>query len=63
MSEKAENLGFIILVALTVAYFLWLARECHQQPVRERAAYLEGRYGLDHATAMGYAWIDIEAKR
>lgn len=29
----------------------------------ERAAYLEGRLGLDHATAMEYAWIDIEAKR
>ena len=60
---RVYNTAIIVILALTAIYFCWLGWMKARQPVVERAAYLEGRYGLDHDTAMEYAWIDIEAKR
>lgn len=51
-TEKAYVLASILL---TVAYFAFLGWLRARQPLLERAAYLEGRYGLDHSTAMEFA--------
>ena len=40
---------------LTALFFAWLGWRSYRQPIEERAAYLEGRYDLDHETAMEYA--------
>ena len=53
--ERVYNTAIIVMLALTALYFCWLGWMKARQPVVERAAYLEGRYGLDHATAMVYA--------
>ena len=53
--ERIYNTAIIVMLALTALYFCWLGWMKARQPVVERAAYLEGRYGLDHATAMVYA--------
>ena len=52
---RIYNTAIIVIMALTAIYFCWLGWMKARQPVVERAAYLEGRYGLDHATAMEYA--------
>lgn len=53
--ERVYNTAIIVMLALTALYFCWLGWMKARQPDLERAAYLEGRYGLDHATAMEYA--------
>ena len=53
--ERVYNTAIIVMLALTALYFCWLGWMKARQPVVERAAYLEGRYGLDHDTAMVYA--------
>lgn len=53
--ERVYNTAIIVMLALTALYFCWLGWMKARQPVVERAAYLEGRFGLDHATAMVYA--------
>ena len=53
--ERVYNTAIIVMLALTALYFCWLGWMKARQPDLERAAYLEGRYGLDHATAMVYA--------
>ena len=60
---RKYNTAILVMLALTALFFAWLGWMKARQPVVERAAYLEGRYGLDHATAMEYAWLDIEEKR
>ena len=52
---RVYNTAIIVILALTALYFCWLGWMKARQPVVERTAYLEGRYGLDHATAMVYA--------
>ena len=52
---RIYNTAIIVMLALTALYFCWLGWMKARQPVVERAAYLEGRYGLDHDTAMEYA--------
>ena len=52
---RIYNTAIIVILALTALYFCWLGWMKARQPVVERAAYLEGRYGLDHDTAMVYA--------
>ena len=52
---RIYNTAIIVMLALTALYFCWLGWMKARQPVVERAAYLEGRYGLDHDTAMVYA--------
>ena len=52
---RIQNTVIVALLVLTALYFCWLGWMNARQPVVERAAYLEGRYGLDHATAMIYA--------
>jgi len=47
-----------IIVAALIALFVVMANAFHR-PVRERAAYLEGRWGVDHATAMAYAESEV----
>ena len=53
--ERVYNTAIIVILALTAIYFCWLGWMKARQPDLERAAYLEGRYGLDHATAMVYS--------
>lgn len=53
--ERVYNTEIIVMLALTALYFCWLGWMKARQPDLERAAYLEGRYGLDHDTAMVYA--------
>ena len=53
--ERVYNTAIIVMLALTALYFCWLGWMKARQPVVERAAYIEGRYGLDHDTAMEYA--------
>ena len=53
--DRVYNTAIIVMLALTALYFCWLGWMKARQPVVERAAYLEGRYGHDHATAMVYA--------
>ena len=52
---RVYNTAIIIMLALTALYFCWLGWMKARQPIVERAAYLEGRWGLDHDTAMDYA--------
>ena len=52
---RIQNTVIVALLVLTALYFCWLGWMKARQPVVERAAYLEGRYGLDHDTAMVYA--------
>ena len=52
---RIQNTVIVALLVLTAVYFGWLGWMKARQPVVERAAYLEGRWGLDHATAMVYA--------
>lgn len=52
---RVYNTAIIVILALTALYFCWLGWMKARQPDLERAAYLEGRYGLDHDTAMVYA--------
>ena len=53
--ERVYNTAIIVMLALTALYFCWLGWMKARQPVVERAAYLEGRWGLDPDTAMVYA--------
>ena len=50
--ERVYNTAIIVMLALTALYFCWLGWMKARQPVVERAAYLEGRFGLDHDTAI-----------
>ena len=50
--ERVYNTAIIVILALTALYFCWLGWRKARQPIVERAAYLEGRYGLDHDTAI-----------
>ena len=50
--ERVYNTAIIVMLALTAIYFCLLGWMKARQPVVERAAYLEGRYGLDHDTAI-----------
>ena len=52
---RIYNTVIIVMLVLTAIYICWLGWMKARQPVVERTAYLEGRYGLDHATAMEYA--------
>lgn len=52
---RIQNAVIVALLVLTALYFCWLGWMKARQPVVERAAYFEGRHGLDHATAMVYA--------
>ena len=50
--ERVYNTAIIVILALTALYFCWLGWMKARQPDLERAAYLEGRYGLDHDTVI-----------
>ena len=56
-----QNAVIVALLVLTAIYFCWLVWMKARQPVVERAAYLEGRWGLDPDTARVYA-VTEEAK-
>ena len=59
---RIYNTVMIVMLVLTALYFCWLGWMKARQPVVERAAYLEGRYGLDHDTAMIYARNILECQ-
>ena len=50
--ERVYNTAIIVMLALTALYCCWLGWMKARQPIVEREAYLEGRYGLDHDTAI-----------
>ena len=54
-AARIQNTVIVALLVLTALYFCWLGWMKARQPVVERAAYLEGRFGLDPDTAMVYA--------
>lgn len=54
-AERARRRAMAAILALTVAYFAFLGYLHATQPTRERAAYLEGRYGLAHDDALALA--------
>ena len=54
-AERVYNTAIIVILALTAIYFCWLGWMKARQPDLERAAYLEGRYGLDHDTETSYS--------
>ena len=60
--ERVYNTVIIVMLVLTAIYFCWLGWMKARQPVVERAAYLEGRWGLDHDTAMVYARNILECQ-
>lgn len=41
-----------LIIVFVVAAFAWAEKICRQ---RSSAAYLEGRYGVDHQTAMRFS--------
>ena len=49
------------LLVLALAALAWMVWNAKTSPVRERAAYLEGRWDLDHATAMAFAKAEFAA--
>lgn len=51
-ANAVMNWTLIALGLAALAFILWLNKT---QPLRERAAYLEGRWDLDPATAMAFA--------
>ena len=51
-AARIQNAVIVALLVLTAIYFGWLGWMKARQPVVERAAYLEGRYGLNHDTAI-----------
>ena len=53
--ERVFNTAIIVILALTAIYLCWLGWMKARQPDLERAAYLEGRYGLDHDTETSYS--------
>ena len=61
-AARIQNTVIVALLVLTAIYFCWLGWMKARQPVVERAAYLEGRYGLDHDTAMIYARNILECQ-
>ena len=52
---RIHNIFIIVTLLLTALFFAWLGWRSYRQPIGQRAAYLEGRYDLDPATAMDYA--------
>ena len=50
--ERVYNTAIIVMLALTALYFCWLGWMKARQPDLERAAYLEGLYGLDNDTVI-----------
>lgn len=60
-AEAVANwvMGALLVLALAaLAFVVWNAKT---SPVKERAAYLEGRWDLDHATAMAFAKAEFAA--
>lgn len=51
----AYNTTIAGMMILAAVYLGWLACQKARQPIDERAAYLEGRWGFDHATAVDMA--------
>ena len=51
----SRTTAIIIMLLLTALFFAWLGWRDYRQPIEERAAYLKGRYNLDHETSMKYA--------
>ncbi|MBQ1575598.1 MAG: hypothetical protein IIZ83_01435 [Oscillospiraceae bacterium] len=50
--DRACSIICIIAVVVVAVLLVWLKV---RQPAAERAAYLEGRHGIDHATAVAMA--------
>ena len=44
-----------IMFAIVIGFFTFLYFLNKYQPMRERAAYIEGYYGVDHETALAMA--------
>ena len=60
-AEVVANWVMAALLVLALAALAWMVWNAKTSPVRERAAYLEGRWDLDHATAMAFARAEFAA--
>lgn len=59
MTDRQFYFYAALQVAIVCAFFAILFAMKSYFAVAERAAYLEGRHGLDHATAMMYAAQEV----
>lgn len=53
--DRLVNTYIIVGTVILVAFTAWCTWRSYRQPIEERAAYLEGRFDLDHATAIAFA--------
>lgn len=60
-AEVIENAVMAALLVLALAALAWMVWNAKTSPVKERAAYLEGRWDLDPATAMAFARAEFAA--
>ena len=62
-AEVVANAVTAAILFLALAAIMWMIWNAETSPVRERAAYLEGRWDLDHATAMAFARAEFAARK
>lgn len=59
-SARAE---IAIMVALVIGFLVFLVWWNRTQPLRDRAAYLEGREGIDHQEALRMAEYELKCEK
>jgi len=52
-----------LMALATLALIVLFCWHVSRRPVDERAAYLEGRFGIDHATAIAYAEEEVNSEK
>ena len=53
--RRVEAATLITIFTVTIAFLAWCIYTDYRAPINERAAYNEGYYGVDRATAMEMA--------
>jgi len=56
---RSSRVELTIMLALLLGFFAFLYFWNKYQPLSERAAFIEGYYGVDHATAVAMAESEI----
>lgn len=62
-ARKMRLWGMIASIAILIGFIIWAICHSVSQPIKMRAAYLEGRYGLSQDTAMELALAERETSR
>ena len=52
-----------LMALAAIALIILMCWNVSRRPVEERAAYLEGRFGIDHATAIAYAEDEVNSEK